>query len=128
MKVKVKMRLDSYSYWAGFSHCTYLCERDSAVLVLVHFLYDLGGLLLADVEAARHDQTLELLTRDAPAVVLVQTVECFKHVEVGHSLEALAGRLSGDLATEMGAPEGPEFKLGVREEAVVAAVQWVSMV
>ena len=29
---------------------TYLSEGNSAVLVLVHFLDDLGGLLLADVE------------------------------------------------------------------------------
>jgi hypothetical protein len=51
---------------------TYLSKRNSSVLVFVHFLDDLGGLLFADVEAARLDQALELFARDGTIVVLVE--------------------------------------------------------
>jgi len=43
---------------------TYLSERNVSVLVLVHFIHNLGGLLLADVEAARLDQALEFFASD----------------------------------------------------------------
>ena len=50
---------------------TYLGERDSAILVLVHFLDDFSRLFLADVEAAGHDQSFEFFARDAATVVLI---------------------------------------------------------
>ena len=43
---------------------TYLIKRNMFVLVLVHFIHNLGGLLLADIEAARLDQALEFFASD----------------------------------------------------------------
>ena len=43
---------------------TYLSERNVSVLVFVHFIHNLGGLLLADIEAARLDQALEFFASD----------------------------------------------------------------
>jgi len=105
-----------------------LSEGDSAVLVLVHFLDDLGGLLLTDVEATRLDQALELFASDPAVVVHVEGVECLVDVEVGLALEALSDGLSGDLTAEVLAEDGAELELGVGEEAVVAAVKRVAVI
>ena len=107
---------------------TYLSEGDSAVFVLVHFLDDLGGLLLTDVEATRLDQALELFASDPAVVVHVEGVECLIDVEVGHALEALALALSCNLSLEVGPPDGAELELSVWHEAVITSVERISVV
>lgn len=107
---------------------TYLSEGDSAVLVLVHFLNNLGGFLVADVETARLNEAAELLTSDSAIIVHVERVECLIHIEVGLTLEALADRLSSDLTAEVLSPDGAELQLGVGEEAVITAVERVAVV
>mmetsp|Transcript_15028 Transcript_15028/g.18995 ORF Transcript_15028/g.18995 Transcript_15028/m.18995 type:complete len:542 (-) Transcript_15028:51-1676(-) len=113
---------------AGHDLLSELSEGNSAVLVLVHFLDDLGGLLVAHVEAARLDQAAELFARDGTAVVHVEGVEGIVNIEVGLALESLADGLGGDLTTEVLSPHGAELQLSVWHEAVVAAVQRVAVV
>jgi len=103
-------------------------ERDSTVLVSIHFLDDLGGLLLGDVETAGLDKTLELVTGDGSGIVLVKRVESLIDVEVGLSLKTLAGGLSLGLASEVSSPDGLEVGGGGSAEAVVTSVDGVTMV
>ena len=84
-------------------------EGDPAVLILIHFLNDLGGLLVADVEATRLDQASKLIAGNGPVIVHVERVKSLIDVEVGHTLEALALALRGDLGLEMGSPDGTEL-------------------
>lgn len=105
-----------------------LSEGDSSVLVSIHFLDDLGGLLLGDVETAGLNETLELVTGDGSAIVLVEGVESLVDVEVGLSLETLAGGLSLSLRSEVGSPDGLEVGGGASAEAVVTSVDGVTVV
>lgn len=119
----------SVADWAlGHDLFSELSERNSAVLVLIHFLDDLGCLLLADVEAAGLNQSLEFLAGEGSIGVHVQGVVCLVDVEVGHAGESLTDGLSGDLGSEVGSPDGAELKLGVWHVAVIASVKRVAMV
>ena len=107
---------------------TYLSERDSTVLVLVHFLDDLRRFLIADVEAARLNEAPKFFAGDCSRVVHVEGVESLIDVKVGLTLEVLADGFGRDLGAEVLAPDGLELKAGVGHEAVIAAVQRVAMV
>ena len=101
---------------------TYLSEGDSAVLIPVHFINDLGRLHLADVEAARLNQALELIASDTATIVHVKGVESIVDVEIGHALETLTHSFGRDLTAEMLAPDSTELKLGIGQEAIITAV------
>ena len=103
-------------------------ERDSSILVSIHFLDDLGGLLLGDVETAGLNETLELITGDGSAIVLVEGVESLVDVEVGLSLETLAGGLSLSLGSHVGSPDGLEVGGSASGEAVVTSIDGVTVV
>ena len=103
-------------------------ESDTAVLVLIHLLNDLGRFLFTDIEAARLNQALELLTSDGSVTVHVERVEGVIDVEVWLALEALPDRLSGGLAAEVLAEDRTELVAGIGKEHVIGAVHRVSVV
>ena len=101
---------------------TYLSEGNSAVLIPVHFINDLGRLHLADVEAARLNQALELIASDTATIVHVKGVKSIVDVEIGHALETLTHSFGRDLTAEVLAPDSAELKLGIGQEAIITAV------
>jgi hypothetical protein len=106
----------------------YLRVGHAAHLVLVELVESGGSLLLAHVEAAGLDDTLDLAGVHTAVVVKVKTVESLVHVEAGLALETLAYCLSSNLYLEVDAPHVSELDLGVGVEAVVAAVDRVLVV
>ena len=103
-------------------------ERNSAILVFVHFLNNLGRFFLRDVETARLNKSLEFFSVDAAIIVHIERVEGVVHVEVWHALEALADALSSGLRSEVSSPDGLEIGGSGGHEAVIASVDRVTMV
>ena len=66
---------------------TYLGKGNSSVFVSVHFLNDLSGFLLANVEATGLDKALELLAGDAARAGHVKGVAGLGDVEERHAVE-----------------------------------------
>jgi hypothetical protein len=101
---------------------------DSARIVTVKLLQHWVGLLLRHVEATRLNDALDLASVDPSVGVEVERVERRVGVEVRVAVEALADGLSSDFELEVLAPHVTELDLSVGEEAIVAAVERVSVV
>jgi len=84
--------------------------------------------LVTDVEATTLNKTFELTGAHASIVIEVTRVEGLIDIKAGLVLQALADFFRSQLCFEVHPPHISMLDLGVREEAIVAAVAWVSVV
>jgi hypothetical protein len=106
----------------------YLRVGHAAHLVLIELVEGLGGLLLADVEAAGLNDTLDFAGVHTSISVQVKAVEGLIQIEAGLALKALADGLSSNLNLKVHAPHVSELNLSVWVEAVITAIGRVLMV
>lgn len=99
-----------------------------AKLVLVELIEGRFCLLAGDVEATAFNNALDFTGINAAIVFQVERIECLVHIEARIALQALTDSLSSSLNLEMHTPHISELNLGVCVEAIVTAVDWVSMV
>ena len=107
---------------------SYLCKGDSSIFILVHFFYNLVSFLLRYEEPSTLYNPLKFVPSNHAVIVQIEGVKGFINVEIRHSTKSLPNRLCSDLRLEVGAPDGAELDLCVREEAVITAVKRVAMI